>query len=333
MKAGVFMKHFKIYSALLLSILLMASCGAKTASSGTAVRQKTDFRIVQSTEKVYHTYEEIFSLCQYAVKAQFVSYHEYDAYTELEFSVKDTVVGEILDDTIYVIETPSQSSVDTGEGFLSYTTGDYPYIAGEDYFLLLTKKRSVYMEHDQYTQLGDIIIPLDEPESSLMYGQPLINNMENPVEPSELYDYTVNCLQALPAAISETEEKVRFTLSDDLQEIADTAEYALIVKIGELNYASPYLPTENYRCTIQEMLSGDLTEEEQAQEILVTFFEGQVQPEKEYLIFATKADKESLVYTLAARENSCFDLDDLSTVEAALAELHMESRELRKITG
>lgn len=316
------MKQIKILLAAFLTLSILGACAPSQSVQVESSLPGDRIRVIPQAEIVYQTFEETVADCTDIIRGRFVTEHEYDEYSELEFTVLEVCKGQTQSDSIFVMNCPKQATIE-GTGY-SYLTDSNVYEEGQDYLLVLDRTSSVYYEHDRYTQPGDIYIPLTTSESCTMYGQDLSVHSEIDMSSvsADIYTEVENVIASIPSTASETGlvGSTEFIDTDSISETADFAGYIFRVQVGELYVSGKYNGTETFRCSIEEIYRGNLTGEEKSAGILVPFFSGTAQEGDEFLLLLTRAGETSKVYTFSSRV-AAIRVEDTAAVETVLEQI------------
>lgn len=205
----------KIICLILALVILLLSVGCNQQEPSSPTETSAVEKVVPPTYKVTaqekqertlsrlytHStcdyFEEFLKNTTHIVKAKFLEAIEIKDQNVFNFEILDVIKGELSDETISVIYTPSQydgcvGNIDGVEFFSTYTVG---YEAGKDYLLLLKRVSTAYLDKDvlYFIDQGSLVIPLDEA------GAPDISS-------AQMYHIDlVRCIkdESLKAAISE----------------------------------------------------------------------------------------------------------------------------------
>ena len=305
----------KLCLCLATVIFLLWGCAPITNDEFSSQQEPVE-EILYEEEREFLTFDEAVERSTDVVIATFIEERSYNGYKEQEFRIKKVLKGATTASTIYVYTTPAYVTLENTD--ITYTSGKNVYEAKAKYLLVLERHVSVYNEHDRYLPLGDIYMPIKQLEESKMYGQPLTDNSTLSAITS-----STDTLKYIETLAADSAGSVPFygkeyAESDDLDEIADCATHILHVKVNSLLAKGASGDRETYRCYVKESLKGSVAENN----IFVVFFPGQVEEGKEYIVLVSRSGDTSLVFTLAAKQNSVIAADDAESVSAvsALAE-------------
>lgn len=309
------MKNNK-FTVLAMTILLFAATVSCRMTENRDDGASAPAQPVVEASVEYLDFEEAIRKCTDVIRAEFVTYHEYERYRELEFKVLDVMKGSTKENTIYVFEETANIGVNGTD--ISYVSGTYSYEEGHEYLLVLERSVSVYYDHDRYMQLCDIYIPLADVGNSLMYGRPLSEHLPE----AEIMRANTDLTEYIRENIDKAEAGAEFygtqySKSDDLAEVVEESSFIMQVRVEELLIVGSYNDTETFRCTVTKRLRGDLSylsEEELAEGVLVVFPSGEASVGEEYLLLLNKVDDNSRIFSLSS-EISIVYLDDGTSVD------------------
>ena len=297
----------KFISILILLAVFVSGCSVENKN---APFKNTTGEIQYETDKEYVSFEEAVQQATDVIVATFKGYHKHDYYTELEFEISEILKGETEESTIYVFETISGVSV-TGEKETSYTTGQCNFIQGNDYLLILEREISVYYEHDRYTMVGEIFLPLDDDIGYYMYNQP-IKEFSGQLHTHE----NANSITSVVKELCETEQNEvtfygsEYVTSTDIDVILEQSDYIVRVHVDEQMIEGVLNNTQTYSCTITELLKGEFTEDEKEEwenVIYVIFPKDEVSAGEEYILLLNRADTSSRLFVYSSK-NSIFQV-------------------------
>lgn len=199
----------------------------------------------------------------------------YDQYSDLEFEIVSVLRGNVNEKSIFVFQEKT---------------------------LVLERHSLVYYEHDRYFLTGDLYLPRKNLSDSTMYGQSLHLHSES----LDLkYKTTRDLLDSIDAVVKDVPVEnaffgSRFTKSDKIADVVNFADTVLVVKPVELLSENEIDRTVVYKCEVLDVLDGEL----ELDAILVVFFAESVKTGTDYIVNAVRVEPNSLIFTLASRENS-----------------------------
>lgn len=320
----------KFFTFFVFAMLVAALCGCNKTPPA-AIRELTKPVSAYSNRSSLLTFEEAVSAATDILVADFTAFHEADDYYELEFTVTKVLRGETTEKVIYVMTVPSEVHVEESPE-RSFVSGLYNYVPGHSYLLVLDRRVSVYYEHDRYTMVGDIFVPLDDDLGVYMYYQPIedVVAAETGTQSVSARGLTQDKVYDTVAALSKiTSSTVPYygtspVQPDTVEELTACSDYVLRVSVGDLIADGTYQDTKTYECKILELLKGEFTAEETRewnQKIYVVFRTEDATPNGEYLLFLERADENSRVfcYTSVNSVHSASDPAEMQAVYDALA--------------
>ena len=231
---------------------------------------------------------EAISCATHVIEATYVG--EYKTKNGIEFIFKPVAeIKGVLDSAdqalIYVLPRTRDSSVIVGEY-------DVPFRENDEYLLILEKHISVYYEHNVYIQIGRPIGSSDysEWDKSYTYASEIASSNQN--EAPSWYG-------------------VDFSHSTDLSSVVDFSSNIFVVNIDGIYAESTVAPTTVYYCSVQKTIRGMPVENGN---ILITFFNGDVEIGEEYLVLLADSTDTAPIYTLSAQKNSVFKMRDAEQI-------------------
>ncbi len=287
----------RLLPALLCVLLCLSGCGRPAAEEPRAPSTQSYGSVIELT------FEDALRACTDLIRAEYVERHDHNGSYELEFRVLEVLKGATEAQTIFVYG----DNVRVGP---ANTDGSYPYEKGLEYLLVLERKVSVYQEHDVYLQLGDIYIPLDNYNASMMYHQALKAHAEDADLPASETDFFSYVRQT--AAEGKNEKPylgTDYCRSEDLTEVLAESPFVLQVKVEELLIAGRQKDRETYWCSVQKRLRGETPDG-----LWVVFPYGAVEIGGEYLMLLNRSSDDSLIYTMTSRV-SMIPLTDTASVQ------------------
>jgi len=237
------------------------------------------------------TFESAVEIATDIVVAEFVECRPFgQTATEYEFIVHDRIYGNAAD-TIFVY-------VVYHEMHRSFSEPAFHFDAGTQYLLTLVKLVNVYssFHEDGFTFASDLILNLDDPSGSTMYGQPLSAHSEMNFDSIGLTrDHVISYVRSLPRDPFLTIGSVLIK-SDDLRDIITGSPNVVVIEITEPHslashgYGSEFTQTDIYYITVVEVLKGDM----QIGDIIpVIFFADTVFTGETHIVSITPSDPTS----------------------------------------
>ena len=303
----------KLYLCLAAVIFLLWGCAPITNDESSSQQEPVE-EILYEEEREFLTFDEAIERSTDVVVAEFVKERTQSGCKEQEFRIKKMLKGATTASTIYVYTTPAYVTLENTD--ITYTSGKNVYEAKSEYLLVLERHVSVYTDHDRYLLFGDIYMPMKQLEESKMYGQPLSDNATLSAITS-----STDTLKYIETLAADSADSVPFygsdyVRSDDFGEIAEGATHILRVKVNSLLSKGADGDRETYRCSVKECLKGSVADNN----IFVVFFPEQAVEGEEYIVLVNRSgDETSLVFSLAAKQNSVIAADDAESVAAVSA--------------
>lgn len=231
---------------------------------------------------------EVVQASNLIVKASYTGPVECKTHLDHSFSVSEVLYGDYSDPTINVCEYDELPI-------------EYQYEPGQEYLLVLERSVSVYFEHDRFYPVADVFVPLNSNEPVFMAGQALGSEGEALAKDPEGQLKKMITRRGGLDAYWGTE----YVTSNEVSEIAASASHILKVEIGNVLHENESLGTTSFECKVKEIYSGTNTDED----VFINFFDGTVESGKDYVVLVNQVEPDSLVYSLAAKDNSVFPAD------------------------
>lgn len=257
--------------------------GAENSSSEASAVQ-SDIVFMSWSEEAQITLDEAISESNCVVRAEYVSFDEFDEYVDYRFRVIDIYKGSA--DEEIIIRWGKEFSDETERVFDE-----------EEYILPLKYVNSVYYDYPYYNVVGHIVIPCD------MNGDikaAAIDGIMTEI-PRELS--TADKAAALVASVEDTSDIFfkDYIHSDIPEEIAEGSEYIVKAVVND-NPSRTGSDRGIYTCDIIERYKGDVSDS-----IQVLLFYDSVEAGGEYYLFLSKNEK-SVYYTISSK-NSVYSAD------------------------
>jgi len=266
------------------------------------------------------TFESAVEIATDVVVAEFVGRRPFgQSATEYEFIVHDRVYGNAAD-TIFVYVVYDEMSH-------RFADSDFQFITGTQYLLTLIKLANVYarFHYDGFMFASDLILNLDDPSRSTLYGQPLALHSDMNFDSIGLTkEHVISYVRSLPRNPYEVINRV-FITSDDLRDIISNSPYVLIIDITEpRRLASQALQsdiqaTDIYYITVVEVLKGDM---EVGQIVPVIFFADTVFPGETHLVSIAPSDPAVPYFYRFTSRNSLHSINQRNEIVAIIRGRH-----------
>jgi len=244
----------------------------------------------------YLSFEDALQSSSLIVEARFIQEHKYKSYSELEFEIISILRGAVDETRIFIYQEKVNVSFVDAE--FDYVSGTTSFIPEDVYILVLERHSLVYYEHDRYLLIGELYLPSKDLSDSSMYGQPLIYHSESPDSKHDLRNRIEVIVKNAP--VENNFFGNRFTKSCAVVDAVNFADLVLVVKPVEVLLENEIDQTVVCRCTVLDIQVGKL----ELDEILVVFFADSVQVGTDYIINAVRVEPNSLIFTLASKDNS-----------------------------
>lgn len=198
------------------------------------------------------------------VIARYVSHSQLGGLTVIEFSVSERLLGDAADSIlVYTDDLTMKVGFAYDDMYNDCFYADFTFRPDVDYLLPLAPIDSPYMDfhEDGFTFVTDIIIDLDNPLNSVMFGEPLYRYSMN----LRLGDDTTreDIIVYVYELVKDNVATPRTIRSNNIKDIINGSPYVTVVEIGEpIRLASDLTNsdwglTDLYRVTIIESLTGN----------------------------------------------------------------------------
>lgn len=308
------MKRIILYSVTILSVMIITACSSQKNlltenhwSSGNS----NDY-ISMLTK--YVTFEEALLLSTDIVVAQYVGYRSFgDNSIEFEFVVLERVLGESAD-RIFVYAINSTSTTIGAIESISYKDSDLSFYAGGQYLLVLER---IWLPHSKVNENGymlvrNLVVDLDNPQNSAMYGEPLhlhseLNFSRGCLSREQIVDYAREIAK-------NNHTDMDHIKSLDVTEVVEGSDYILLVEINELHSMArtDFQHTDVFFCTVIQVIKGDL---EPGFELGMIFLADTVQPGEQHIIMVRRIEEGSSLFEFTSR-NSMFETTQFGEIMA-----------------
>ena len=264
-------------------IAIVCACAALV---GITAYKTVDMQLAPKFQMQYEatmevlTFEESAMCATHIVDAVYIGKYQTQYGEELMFRPETVLKGAI---------DPEKEPIIYVQPFISDESQEVEYVEENTYLLLLEKNCSVYYEHDQYVQIGQVYISSEDQTRW------------------EQFHARIPTSITLDETQGETSYGVEFTKSDNVSEIVNVAENIFVVNIEGIYAESEIAPTTVYRCSVVKTIRNMPVEQGN---ILITLFNDTVEIGQEYLVLLADATQTAPVYTLAAK-NGVYGLEEV----------------------
>ncbi|MFA5675278.1 MAG: hypothetical protein WDA65_02035 [Christensenellales bacterium] len=240
--------------------------------------------------KIYLTLEEAIDQSYCVVKAKLNSINEGKTRREYNFTLEETIIGNMDEVHFIVDEGYADYSVESTD--TTYSTNKTDYEVGKEYILVLYKIASVYNGRDKYMIVGDVFVKLDDSDNIAEYRR-YHQKEESPYKTAkELLNYA-------RTVTDDSKERfvygIPFTRSSKIPDIVDASQYIVKAVVSEIESEDPNSNRDTYICEVTDILRGTTKDK-----INIVLFKNTVSIGKEYLFLLNKATEYSLTYTLSS---------------------------------
>ena len=258
----------------------------------------------------YLTFEEAVSRCTDVLAGTCLAAEERaGGLLVYSFSVNERLKGgtEAEEISVWVQRAHVDATAHSG----AYIRGESAYAPGRRYLLILERSRWVFYAADRYVPLGDVILPLDDPEEAQMYQEPIGIHWTCPAAGDAA---AVTAYVRRLIAEDETPRReawgAPFIEAQSFAEAEAAAELILRVRTDALMITGRVAPTETWACRILDSRKGDLDYLEGNPDVMITFPAGAVEEGREYWVCVNKPDETSRIFVPASWENSIREAED-----------------------
>lgn len=285
------MKKFMVFIAAVLCIVLFVGCEKK----------ETTDDVIIAEDQIFVSFEEAVQQATNIVEATYANIFEKNGEIEYVFNVKKQLKGETGSETV-CIHIPTRKMVSIIGKEISYLKNQN-FAKDKDYLLILNRNISVYYEHEEYSQILDEYIPLDDLESAQIYHREI---EEDYVSDKNVFNSVETLESHIEQVISECDTPAKdylgrdYIKSNDIVEIAKGSEYIATVTPIWMEPISSYPGTNIYKCRIDEVYKGDIN----TSETYILFFSGSVELEKSYTV-ALSGNSPEIVLVLSSKNSLC----------------------------
>lgn len=270
--------------ALLLAglILFCAGCaGGKERPSGSGGGEEPT-----QTDQV-ELDEEIIVQATHIVEAEYIG--PGDTENELAFEPVASLKGDLGDaGEIHVIppaDDPPGDGADTSAA----------YEKGETYLLFLERNISVYYPHDKYVPLGDLVIS------------------RNSASWEECRQSIRECLDNGGGGADIPYYGVPYTDSADIGTVVGFSANIFVVDVVSVYGENGADRTTAYTCAVVKTVRN-VPVPDSGEHIVITFFDGTVEPGGRYLVLLGDAGETAPVYTLSSKAASVYAMEEAETI-------------------
>jgi len=206
----------------------------------------------------YLTFEDTVIMAHHVVVAEFIARRPFaPGFTEFEFLVHDQVIGNTAE-TIFVYTDDIHRMSCPGGDAMQFTTDTH-------YLLVLLKIGNVYASFYDYGLgfITDLIVDLDDPSRSTMYGEPLSMHSQLSFNENQTRERILSHVRSLPRDPFPFPARM-FITSEYLEDIINGSPYVVVVEINEPRSLSgggihsAIVSTDTYYVTVVEVLKGNM---------------------------------------------------------------------------
>ena len=310
-----------IFAAVTLILLFsLTACSKESQSpSDTTLNHLSEQRVR------YMTFEELVAASTDIIKGKCVGINHTEKYSEYEFYVVNRYLGEDVSGNIFVYVPKNNVSVIGNEvstvyDIYSYNTNDLDFKEGFEYYLVLSRRVSVYLSRDRYINIGgNLFMPANDIANSSLYGEPITKHsqLESIDTEKDLSDY----LSKLACEMIDNKQTKPFVgtayITDtDIDSVIDKSDFIFKIKVGEEVFKGVADDRYTFDCTVISSLKGSATKDEIAR---IVFPMGTVEEGKEYIVALTELPDCSPRTFVMSSKNSIYELSSQEYIEARLS--------------
>lgn len=263
-------------------------------------------------DSIYMTFEELTNKATDIVKGKCVDVHTYDSYFEYEFEVVDRYLGENVNTNIFVY-VPSRT-VGVLEKELSYELNDISYDIGNEYYLILSRRVDVYLDHDRYMNVGaNIFLPASDYSSWTMYGETIENHttIENLNSDKILINYFNGIKSTKTRDNVAMYDGFSYITTDAISSIISNSEHVLKVTINNEVHKGIAQDRNTFDCLVTATLKGDVTVNST---VRIVFPKDSVTEGTQCIVALSEIENVTPRTFLFSSKNSLFSVDEINIV-------------------
>ena len=315
------MKKITSILLVLFMALLLNACvsrnGFESDESEQRVTDNTAIRAIYDKRELESILSEFVTD---VVIARYLGHRVVGGLTEFEFSVSEVVVGQAADTIfVYVAKGVEIGILDDKEEMM-YRPGELPLSIGYEYLLPLIRIDSAYSitHEDGFVFVREIVIDLDNPSNSTMFGIPLYRHtnlaLNEEISREEIiahvYELTKDNVARLPTIRSNA-----------MEDIVTGSPYVLVIEIvaprrlAADQIVTDWGLTDLYYVRVLESLKGDSMEEHG---MVIQFHANTVFPGERHIV-ATRPIVEGYNWHEFTSRYSLFHLEQREVILSALA--------------
>lgn len=314
------MKKLLISILVIVLTFIMFACEGLSESN---IKSDDNENIKVHTESMvkYLTFEELLESATDILKGKCIDISKNETYIEYKFSVTEHYMGEKREEIFVCV--PKNIAMVQGKNF-SYDTEDISYNINDSYFLVLTRFRSVFYEHDMYLNVGaNLFLPVDDLSKASIYGDAI--SMHSNAKSQKILssketftEFFKNYENNAPAFYGTD-----YVKSNDTNTIIKSSDFLLKIKILDEVYPGMVDDRNTFNCLVVTSFKGDV---EEKSIIEIVFPKGSVTQGNEYCVALYEIDNCSPRAFVVSSKYSVFDknkFDNYGSVkEPAMNELY-----------
>lgn len=268
----------------------------------------------------YRTFEEMVAASTDVIKGKYVGMRNTDNNSvEYEFAVMERFLGEPSEGNIFVFSPGDTVSV-LGKS-VSYKPTDLRYEEGQEYYLVLSRRRNVYLhpDYDRYLNIGgNLFMPANDIKNSTVYGESLTKHSElgSISSESKVVDHMLGIVNdMIENGKTNPIGGTPFIADTNPDVIIDGSSFILKVKIKE-GVSIPSQVTDLFKCTVLTSLKGSV---ESGETVEIYFMKGTVSVGEEYILALEEMEGIISPRTFAfSSTNSVFEVSEQENIEQRL---------------
>ena len=310
------MKRFLFVIVLLLLVSTMfAGCKSDNYEVKNDLTNKDHGEIEingMDADSVYMTFEQLTDKATDIVKGRCVNAIVHESYIDYEFEVINRYLGENVNTNIFVY-VPARN-VSVLEKDLSYKLQDICYSVGSEYYLILSRRVDVYLEHDRYMNVGaNIYLPASDYSSWTMYGDTIENHtsIDNLNNEKLLVDYFTSIANRKTREDAAMYGGFSYITSDAISSIISNSHHVLKVTISNEVYKGIAQDRNTFDCLVTATLKGNVAVNST---VRIVFPKDSVTEGMQCIVALTEIDNVTPRTFLFSSKNSLFSVDEIDTV-------------------
>ncbi|MCL1822687.1 MAG: hypothetical protein FWG44_00635 [Oscillospiraceae bacterium] len=231
---------------------------------------ESDGFFYSTSDYIELSFEEIVSGATHILDAEYIGVYPVKREMLLMFKPNRLIKGDVKDNIIHIA-----FELSIGQG-----VEDIKYTEGENYLLFIDRNRSVYREHDIYTERGADCISSKSEDWEKVHEQ--------------TFDLMTKFKNTAPEVYG-----AEFTFSTSITDILKVSPNIFEVEITEVEAKSMIVPVTSYICTVTEVIQGTSFV---PKSIYLSLFNDTVKVGETYIVLLSDSSANP-VYALSSRNS------------------------------